>query len=207
MPAVLVPLPARAQQPTSEPTRFFPREGRTPPVRLQLVPSSIPEPVEESTVCINRVSWRKILEARGEAPAPKSTRKASPASVAPWNRKGFVYPEPTDSQGKRARSIASCREGMDTIRPCPSALVKLLNTPEWKGSTVTEPTALELEGLKKSATAALFHAQALVHAAKGKANKARAASHVAAHESRLARLHEARRVVHPSGAVLLWHPL
>lgn len=205
MPAVLVPLPARAQQSTTESTRFFPREGRTPPARLQLVPASIPEPVEESTVCINRVSWRKILEARGEVSAPKPARKAEPAAfVPPYLRKGYRWDLLGEALHVHLRHEASKPAA---IRPCPPTLAKLLNTPEWKGSTVTEPTALELEVLKESATAALFHAQALVHAAKGKANKARAASHVAAHESRLARLHEARRVVHPSGAVLLWHPL
>lgn len=205
MPAVLVPLPVRAQQPTTEPTRFFPREGRTPPARLQLVPAPVSEPAEESTVCINRVSWRKILEARGEAPAPKPVRKAEPAAfVPPYLRKGHRWDLLGEALHVHLRHEASKPAA---IRPCPPTLAKLLNTPEWRGSTVTEPTGQEMEGLKRSVTAAMFDAQAHVHAAKGKADKARAASYVAAQQSRLDRLHEARRVVHPSGAVLLWHPL
>lgn len=207
MPAVLVPPPARAQQPTTEATRFFPREGRTPPARLQLVKAN-PFEEAEPTTCQPSITWNDILRMRGELPTSKPTkapRSEVPAAfVPPYLRKGYRWDLLGEALHEHLRHDASKPAA---IRKCPPTLAKLLATPEWKGSTVTEPTTWEMDDLRKSVTRDLYDAQALIHAAKGKANKARAESYAAAQQSRLDRLHEARRVVHPSGAVLLWHPL
>jgi hypothetical protein len=187
-----------------ETTQYFPKPGRTPPARLHVVPNPFEE---ERTACQPSLTWKDILRMRGELPAPKAKRaklETAPEFVPPYLRKGYRWDLLGEALHEHMRKEASKAAA---IRPCPPTLAKLLNTPEWRGSTVEDPTTGDLEQLKASATRALFDAQAAIHAAKGKANKARAESFADAHASRLERLHEARRVVHPAGAVLLWHPL
>lgn len=194
-----------------EATQYFPRPGRTAPARLQLVRSNLFEE-EERTACQPSLTWDDILRMRGELPAPKRATKpargkaphAPPTFTPPYLRKGYRWDLMGEALHEHLRHEASKPAA---IRPCPPTLEKLLATPEWKGSTVEDPTPADLHNLKKSATLSLLSAKDAERLAKGKANKARAAAHVVAHEARLERLHEARRVVHPSGAVLLWLPL
>lgn len=175
----------RAARPVPSPaapevTRFFPKDGRTPPARLALVPQP---------------------SAPVATPSPRAKTRGH---AAPWNRPGFKYPEPDDKAGKHARSVKSAREGLATIRPAPKALTDVLACPEWRGSSVTDPSAGELERLRALATRALQDAQALVHAAKGTEGKRKAHALVADRQARLDRISEARRIVHPSGATMLW---
>lgn len=75
------------------------------------------------------------LPAEPPKPSCGPTRKPKSA-MSPWTRPCFVYPEPENQQGKRAREIASCREGLEKIRATPKNLAALLKTPEWKGARV-----------------------------------------------------------------------
>lgn len=163
--------------PVAEVTRFFPREGRTPPARLSIVPAA--------------------------APAPCASKRAASAFVPPYLRPGYWKGSP-----KLGHELhAQMQRDMDkaaAIRPCPKSLGELLNTTEWRGSTVTDPTGQELEGLKRNALRSLREAQALIHAGKGKADKAWAQALIDARQARLDRISEARRIVHPSGATMLW---
>jgi hypothetical protein len=168
-----------APPPVAEVTRYFPREGRSHPARLSVVPTL--------------------------APAPVVSKRAAPAHVPPYLRPGYWRGEVKlghDLHDAMREEMA--REAK--IRACPKSLAALLNTPEWKGSTVTDPTSQELEGLKRRVLQALQDAQALIHAAKGKTDKARAQALIDARQARLDRISEARKVVHHSGAVLLWCP-
>lgn len=134
-----------------ETTQYFQKPGRTPPARLHVVPNPFEE---ERTACIRptgKATWNDILAMRGELPAPKSTRgrsrKAAPAPVALWNRKGFVYPDPEDHQGKLARVHRSAQEGLERIRSTPKNLAALLKTAEWKGARVVGTVASPEIGL------------------------------------------------------------
>lgn len=187
---------------TPETTQYFPKTGRTPPARLHVVPNPFEE---ERTTCQPSLTWRDILRIRGELPTSKAKRNPSaPAHVPPYLRKGYRWDLLGEALHEHLRHQASKPA---SIRPCPPTLTKLLNTPEWRDSTVEDPTESELMSLRGSVARALLDARAMAAAAKGEANKARAQSRADAQAARLERLHEARRVVHPSGAVLLWHPL
>lgn len=216
MSAVLSPLPARRDsQGQPEVTKFFPKPGRAAPARLQLV-SPNPFAEQEATACVRPTgrgaTWNDILRMRGELPsapakAPRAPRTKEPAPfVPPYLRSGYwsgevplgsvLHERMRQEMGKEAR-----------IRPCPPTLAKLLATPEWKGSTTMDPTEHEIAQLEASARKSIRMAEDGVRLAKGKAAKIRACEHEAAHRERLERVREAIRVVHPSGAVLLWLPL
>lgn len=126
-----------------ETTQYFPREGRTPPARLQLVK---PNPFEEErTTCQPSLTWKDILHMRGELPAPKAKRakdqKATPVPVAPWNRKGFKWEIDDSPDGVRARTVRECQEGMERIRATPKNIAALLKTSEWKGAKIVGTVA------------------------------------------------------------------
>lgn len=218
---VLIPLPARKEASGApEVTRYVPRPGRTPPARLQVVP----EPQECTVYALpdaGALTWNDILRMRGElpaAPAPKARRgcgshKARPTKerapfVPPYLRPNYWKGEVllgadlhehirwTELGGKEAH-----------IRACPPSLARLLATPEWRGSTTTDPTEAEIARLEASARASIKLAEDMGKTSKGKAAKARAARLEEAHRERLANVRQAIRVVHPSGAVLVWLPL
>jgi hypothetical protein len=146
------------------------------------------------------------------APKPESRPSSKPAAqLPPYLRKGYWnrdWLSPSAPLGERCHDAMRAEMGKGAeIRSCPPSLSKLLATPEWRGSTTRELTPGETISLKASATSALQDAQDVVFAAKGTAAKTRARAHVEAHEARLARVETALAVVHPSGAVLVWHPL
>jgi hypothetical protein len=232
---VLVPLPSRrTSQDGPEVTRFYPREGRAAPAHLRAVPEP---PAEERTVYARdsgRLTWKDILQLRGELPPTRGpSRKAPPAHVSPWNRKGFVYPEADDSQGKNARVHRSSQEDMERIRATPKNLAALLKTPEWKGArvvgTVPNPGIGEAETLLAAAVARLNEAkreidsleQRLSAATEPRVRETLEASRRSMWLARDARskavgerqgvldgllLEEWVRVVHPSGAELRIRP-
>jgi hypothetical protein len=200
MPLRRVPHPGE-----TEVTRFYPREGRAAPAHLRAVPEP---PAEERTVYARssgRVTWKDILQLRGELPAPRAAKKSATLThVPPYLRKGYRW----DLLGEDLHDHMRWESGKAAaIRPCPPTLARLLATPEWSGSAVSEPTPMDIASLKASVERTSSAAWAAVAAATGKANKARATAHAERHAARLERLHEARRIAHPSGAVILWLPL
>lgn len=188
-------------------TRYFPKAGRTPPARLQLVHSTTANPfdAEEKTACMRpsgRTTWKDILRARGELPRPK----ASKAHVEPWRKPGYTYPEPLTGSQKHARDVKSAQEGLARIRPCPTSLAALLATPEWRGSTIGAPSPAEVERMRTLCAAGVREAEDLRSRARCAAQKAKLGELVAARARRLDRVAEAVRVSHPSGATMLWLP-
>jgi hypothetical protein len=166
-----------------------------------------------------RPTWKDVERARGEvrsAPAlrlvltpdtlgPQRMPAAKPY-VPPYLRPGYWKGEV--KLGSELHAEMRREMGRDAaIRPCPPSIAKLLATPEWRGSTTRELTPSEAHSLKASAEHALQDAMDAVFTARGASAKNRARAHVEAHEARLARIDTALAVVHPAGAVLVWHPL
>lgn len=168
-----------APPPAAEVTRYFPREGRSPPARLSVVPPL--------------------------APVPVVSKRAAPAHVPPYLRPGYWKGSPKLGHELHAQIQRDMGKAA-AIRACPKSLGDLLNTPEWKGSTVTDPNPSELLALKGTAQRLLWSAESALRTATKKAVKAQAQALVNARQARLDRISEARKIVHPTGAVLLWCP-
>jgi hypothetical protein len=172
-----------------------------------------------------RPTWKDVERERARSSTPADTRGPSPvpvlrlapkletrgpskpaAQLPPYLRPGYWKGEVklgSELHDHMRKEMGKAAE----IRSCPPSLSKLLSTPEWRGSTTRELTPSEAISLKASAANALQDAQDAVFTARGTAAKNRARAHVEAHEARLARVETAMAVVHPSGAVLVWHPL
>lgn len=182
--------------------------------------------VEERTTCVSRVSWAAIQRLRAEAARGETARKAphlvvvppptkarvnaAPRTkaapfVPPYLRKGYWSGSPLLGSDLHAHMRAEMGRPA-AIRKCPAELGRLLKTPEWAGSQVDDPTPAEMDRLGAMFCSEAEAATNRALLAKSKAAKATAQARADAFTSKAARVAEARRVVHPSGAVLLWMP-
>ena len=188
-----------------EVTRYFPRPGRTPPARLQLVTAN-PFEEEDRTTCQPALTWEDILRMRGELPAPTTpprpkASKQPKAFVPPYLKPGYRW----DLLGQDLHDHLWREMGKPAaIRPCPPSLAKLLSTPEWKGSSVGPLAQHEVDRLRSQLVGHLHAAEVEYREATAKRPKAIAQSVVDARQARLERLPSAVKLTHPSGATLVW---
>lgn len=140
------------------------------------------------------------------APKPPDTRGSStPAAkhVPPYLRPGYWKGEV--KLGSELHAEMRREMGKDAaIRSCPPSLAKLLATPEWRGASIQQPSQTDLERMRALCAQAVKEACEDKGRARSSAQKRAADTLVARREDRLSRLPETVRIVHPSGASILW---